>query len=184
MEKMKSYGIVSFSGDTKAGPFYEQIHSGRKTLTLRKRRKDGRAHVKPGYSFPMYWMVRKKKEEKPIHYIGRAECVAYESVKIVDRWHDTEFAKSDGFEDLDEFRDNWFPGWREFRWLDEILEAYYSLKEQKVATLTIVNWGRRYGKNTIVAFLELEYMKIGWKHPLIDVGSKEKDAGVWRSERR
>ena len=32
--------------------------------------------------------------------------------------------------------------------------------------------------------LELEYMKIEWKHPLIDVGSKEKDAGVWRSERR
>ena len=169
---IKSYGAVSFSGDTRAGPFHEQIHSGRKTLTLRKRRRDGRPHVKVGYSFPMYWRVRYA-YEKPIHYIGRAECVAYEPVKIVDRWYDTEFAKSDGFEDLDEFRDNWFPGWREFRWLDEVLEAYESLREQNAPPVTIMNWGRRHGKTTIVEFLELEYMKIEWKYPLIEVGEYE-----------
>ena len=166
--------MVSFSGDTKAGPFYEQILSGRKTLTLRKRRKDDRPHVKPGYSFPMYWRVRYN-YEKPIHYIGRAECVAYEPVKIVDRWHDTEFAKSDGFEDLEEIRDNWFPGWRDIPWLDDVLKAHYSLKEQNVDTATIFNWGRRHGKNTIVEFLELEYMMIQWKYPLVEVGEYQND---------
>ena len=168
---MESYGAVSFSGDTKAGPFYEQILSGRKTLTLRKRRKDRRDHTKPGYSFKMYWKLQYSKiEEKPIHYIGTAECLRYEPVKIVDRWYDTEFAKSDGFEDLNEFRDNWFPGWRELRWLDEVLEAYESLREQNAPTVTIMNWGRRHGKATIVEFLEREMMMIEWKYPLIEVG--------------
>lgn len=166
---MKSYGTVSFSGDTRAGPFYEQIHSGRKTLTLRKRREDGRPHVKPGYSFSMYWRVRYT-YEKPIHYIGRAECLAYEPIRIVDHWYDEEFAKSDGFENLDEFRDNWFEEWREAKWLDDILESYHSLKEAKLATEVIMSWGRRHGKTTIVEFLELEYMMIKWKYPLIEVG--------------
>jgi len=173
MEKMESYGAVSFSGDTKAGPFYEQIHSGRKTLTLRERRKDGRPHVKPGCSFSMYWKMRTKKEDQkdlPIYYIGRAECVAYEPIRIVDHWYDEEFAKSDGFQDLDEFRDNWFEGWREAKWLDDILESYHSLKKAKLATEVIMSWGRRHGKATIVEFLELEYMMIKWKYPLIEVG--------------
>lgn len=168
---MKSYGAVSFSGDTRAGPFYEQILSGRKTLTLRKRRKDGRDHVKPEHSFKMYWKLQYSKiEEKPIHLIGVAECLRYEPVRVVDRWYDEEFAESDGFEDLDEFRDNWFPGWRDILWLDDVLESYYSLKEQDVATGMIMNWGRRHGKNTIVKFLELEYMMIEWKYPLIEAG--------------
>lgn len=170
---MESYGAVSFSGDTKAGSFHEQIHSGRKTLTLREERKDGKPHVKPGYSFPMYWKMRtpkEKQEDLPIYYIGRAECVAYEPVRIIDHWYDEEFAKSDGFEDLDEFRDNWFEGWREAKWLDDILEAYHSLKEADLATGLIMSWGRRHGKATIVEFLELEYMMIKWKYPLIEVG--------------
>ena len=169
---MKSFGVVSFSGETKAGPFYEQIHSGRKTLTLRERRKDGKPHVKPGHSFSMYWKVRDNRE-KPIHYIGRAECIAYEPIKIVDHWNDEEFAKSDGFQDLDEFRDNWFPEWRDIRWLNEILEAYYGLKEydadpawQPLEGICI--WGRQQGKATLVKFLQLELMKIEWKYPLIE----------------
>ena len=173
---MESYGAVSFSGDTRAGPFHEQIHSGRKTLTLRERRKDDKPHVKPEYSFAMYWKMRTPKEKQkdlPIYYIGRAECLRYEPVKIVDRWYNTEFAKSDGFKDLDEFRDNWYPGWRDVRWLDEVLEAYESLREQNAPTVTIMNWGRRHGKATIVNFLELEYMMIEWKYPLIEVGEYE-----------
>ena len=166
---MKSYGMVSFSGETKAGPFYEQIHSGRKTLTLRKRRQDGRPHVKPGYSFPMYWRVRYN-YEKPIHYIGMAECIAYEAIKIADHWNDEEFAKSDGFQDLDEFRDNWFPGWRD-PLFKQVLEAYHSLKEQDVDMEGIFAWSLGQGKSTIRAFLELEYMMIQWKYPLIEEGS-------------
>lgn len=162
-------GWFRFSGDTRAGPFYEQIHSGRKTLTLRERREDGRPHVKPGHLFTMYWEVRKKKETKPIHYIGMAECVAYEPVKIVDRWNDGEFAKSDGFQDLDEFRDNWFPEWRETPWLDDVLKAYYSLREKKqlIKDLMAVN----VEKSATMEFLQLEYMMIQWKYPLVDQGS-------------
>ncbi len=164
MMDIEKYGVVSFNGYTQAGSFYEQIHSGRKTRTLRKRRKDRRPHVKPGYLFPMYWEVRKKIVDKPIHYIGMAICIAYEPIKIADYWNDEEFAESDGFEDLDEFRDNWFPGWRDVLWLDDVLEAYYSLKEQGVDTTTIFNWGRRQGKATIVKFLQLEYMMIHFRY--------------------
>lgn len=155
--------MVSFSGDTRAGPFHEQIQSGRKTRTLRERRKDGRPHVKPGYSFPMYWEVRKKKEEKPIHYIGMALCIAYEPIKIADYWDDEEFAKSDGFYDLDEFRDNWFPGWRD-PLFKQVLEAYRSLKEQEVDMETIFIWGRGQGKSMVLKFLELEYMMIHFRY--------------------
>ena len=165
---MKRYGIVSFSGETKAGPFYEQIHSGRKTMTLRERRKDGRPHVKPGHLFTMYWKVRDNRE-KPIHYIGMAECVAYEAVKIVDHWNDEEFAKSDGFQDLDEFRDNWYPEWREMPWLDDVIEAYRIVEGKDMDT--IITLGRRFGKTSIAKFLQLEYMMIKWKHPLIEKGS-------------
>lgn len=166
---MKSFGAVSFSGSTKAGDFWRQIHSGRKTLTLRERRKDGRPHVKPGYSFSMYWKVRDNRE-KPIHYIGRAECVAYEAVKIVDHWYDEEFAKSDGFQDLDEFRDNWFPEWRETPWLNDILRAYYNLREKKqlIKDLMAIN----VEKSATMEFLQLEYMMIKWKYPLVERGTE------------
>lgn len=167
MRAMERYGAVSFSGETKAGPFYEQIQSHRKTRTLRERRKDNQPHVKPGYLFSMYWKMRTRKEKQkdlPIYYIGMALCIAYEAVKIVDYWNDEEFAKSDGFQDLDEFRDNWYPGWRNIPWLDEVLKAYYSLKEQKAAKGVIMNWGRRQGKNTIVKFLDLEYMMIHFRY--------------------
>lgn len=167
---MRGFGAISFSGDTKAGPFYEQIHSGRKTLTLRAQRKDGRPHVKVEHSFSMYWKVRDNRE-KPIHYIGRAECVAYEPVKIVDHWNDEEFAKSDGFADLEEFRDNWYPGWRWAPVLDDVVKAYEFLKEEEYTVdEIIVHSGRALGKNTLMAFLQLEYMMIQWKFPLIEVG--------------
>lgn len=166
------YGTVSFSGSTKAGAFWQQIHSGRKTLTLRKRRKDGRPHVKPGHLFTMYWEVRKRREGKPIHYIGMAECVAYEAVKIVDHWNDEEFAKSDGFQDLEEFRNNWYPEWCEMPWLDDVIEAYEILKKEEYTVDEIImRSGRALGKSTIMEFLQLEYMMIQWKHPLVEKGS-------------
>ena len=168
---MEMFGAVSFSGTTSAGPFYRQIHSGRKTRTLRKRRKDDRPHVKPGYAFTMYWKMRtklSKQNDLPIYYIGMAECVAYEAIKIVDHWEDEEFARSDGFADLEEFRDWWYPEWRDVLWLDDLIEAYKSLKDgdELVATM-----GRKFGKTSISEFLQLEYMMIQWKYPLIEEGS-------------
>lgn len=162
---MEKYGMVSFNGYTKAGAFYDQIRSRRKTRTLRERRDDGRPHVKPGYAFSMYWEVRKKKADKPIHYIGMAMCIAYEPVKIIDHWNDEEFAKSDGFEDLEEFRDNWYPEWREMPWLDDIIEAYHSLKKQDVDMKPFFVWGnRQQGKATTIKFLQLEYMMIHFRY--------------------
>lgn len=171
---MKRYGTVSFSGKTKAGDFWRQIHSGRKTLTLRERRKDGRPHVKPGHLFTMYWEVRKKRDGKPIHYIGMAECVAYEAVKIVDRWNDEEFAKSDGFQDLEEFRDNWYPEWCEMPWLEDMIKAYYLLNSypsQLIYEEVVRTMRREFGETAMMAFLELEYMMIKWKYPLVEKGS-------------
>jgi len=190
---MKGFGAVSFSGETRAGPFYDQIHSGRKTLTLRERRKDGRPHVKPGYSFNMYWKIRtrmEKKKDLPIYYIGMAECVAYEPVKIVDHWNDEEFAKSDGFADLEEFRDNWYPEWRVTPWINDVIEAYEYLKEKDhiVDRLILPSALQPEAENpatyivqpssqlklgagaSIMAFLQLEYMMIKWKHPLLEKG--------------
>jgi len=115
----------------------------------------------------MYWKMRDNRE-KPIHYIGRAECIAYEPVKIVDRWNDEEFAKSDGFADLEEFRDNWYPEWRKIPWLDDVIEAYNIMMEKDYLVDTIFMWGRRQGKSTIVEFLQLEYMMIKWKYPLME----------------
>jgi len=163
---MESYGAVSFSGETKAGPFYEQIRTGRKTLTLWERRKDGRPHVKEGNSFKLYWKMRTKE----CFLIGVAECLKYEPVKIADVWYDRDFARRDGFEDLDEFRDNWFPSWRNLPWLDGVLEAYHSLKDYNSSTEVIMNWGRRYGKSSLLDFLELGYMKIEWQYPLLSLG--------------
>ena len=164
---MERYGTVSFSGITKAGPFYKQIRSGRKTRTLRKRRKDGRPHVKPGYAFTMYWEVRKKKDEKPIHYIGMAECLAYEPVKIVDHWNDEEFAKSDGFADLEEFRDWWFEEWRETPRLEDMIKAYYLLNSypsQLIYEEVIRTIRRKFGETAMMEFLELEYMMIHFRY--------------------
>lgn len=115
----------------------------------------------------MYWKVRDNRE-KPIHYIGRAECVVYEPVKIVDHWNDEEFAKSDGFQDLEEFRDNWYPEWRESPWIDDVIAAYKSLRQD--GDMVIATVGRRFGRTAIAKFLQLEYMMIQWKHPLIEKG--------------
>lgn len=168
---MEMFGAVSFSGETRAGPFYKQIHSGRKTRTLRERRKDGRPHVKPGYSFVMYWKMRtrlSKQNDLPIYYIGIAECVAYEPVKIVDHWNDEEFAKSDGFQDIDEFRDWWFPEWRETLWLNDVIEAYKQLEDNEVVIELMAS---KFGRTAMMEFLELEYMMIQWKYPLIEKGN-------------
>lgn len=171
LSERKSYGAVSFSGITEAGPFYEQIWSNRKRQTLRKARRDGRPHVKPGYAFTMYWRVRTPIKKKPVHYIGTAMCTGYRSIKIVDYWNDEAFAKRDGFLTLEEFRDWFYPKWREAPWLDDVLEAYHGLQKYDLSTGIISNWSRRIGKSVIAEFLQLEYMLIEWAWPLLGVSS-------------
>ncbi len=115
----------------------------------------------------MYWKMRTRKEKQkdlPIYYIGMALCIAYEPIKIADYWNDEEFAKSDGFYDLDEFRDNWFPEWRRDPLFKQALEAYQSLKEQEVDMEPMFAWGLGQGKSTMLRFLQLEYMMIHFRY--------------------
>ncbi|GAG13303.1 unnamed protein product, partial [marine sediment metagenome] len=81
-----------------------------------------------------------------------------------DHWNDEEFAKSDGFTDIEEFRDMWFPEWREAPVLDDVVEAYELLKKEEYTVDEIImHSGRALGKNTLMEFLQLEYMMIQWK---------------------
>jgi hypothetical protein len=111
MTHKKEYGAISFSGITRAGPFWRQILDGRKTQTIRPARLDGRPHVKVGHPVKLYWMVRTSKKVKlelgwP-HLIGVANVTRYEPIIIKEVWGDEQNAIRDGFADLGEFRD-WF----------------------------------------------------------------------------
>lgn len=170
MTNMETYGAISFSGETKAGPFYDQIWSGRKRQTMRKPRKDERPHVKPGYAFKMYWKVRQPKQSKPVHYIGMAMCTKYRLIKIIDVWNLLGEALSDGFLDLEEFRDWFFPEWRNLSWLDRVIEAYWNLRAREMSTKFLLPWAYKTGKFKIAKFLELEYMVIKWSWPLLQRG--------------
>ena len=108
---LKTYGAISFSGETKAGPFWRQILEGRKTQTIREARADGRPHVKVGRPVKLYWRVRMPKAKKielglP-HLIGVAEVTRYEPIILEEVWDDEQNAVRDGFADLAEFRE-WF----------------------------------------------------------------------------
>jgi len=159
--------MLSFSGETKAGAFYDQILDGRKTQTLREPRQDGRAHVKVGDICNLYWKVRTKKAQKPIHLITSVEITAYEPVTLLEMWEDEENAKADGFIDLDEFRDWFLPEWK---WIEirKMIESILSMQAQigKEETLTIVATARRAGKSTALkAFKELTapMYRIKWR---------------------
>ena len=96
--------IISFSGITSAGPFWKQILEGRKTQTCRKPRK---RRIRVGDTLHLYWKLRKRKDKKPIHYIGEAVCTKIERKKYSEFAFDDEFAKRDGFSNSAELRE-WF----------------------------------------------------------------------------
>ena len=100
---------------TGVGPFHELILDGRKRQTIREFRKDGRDHVKVGMTTKLYWRVRKKREEKEEagepHLLGYAEITEYETVYLYEMWHDQTNALRDGFRDINEFRDWFYPVW-------------------------------------------------------------------------
>lgn len=165
-----SYGAVSFSGNTKAGPFYDQIWTGRKRQTMRKPRGDGRVHVKPGFTFRMYWRVRTPRSKKPVHYIGTAMCTGYRLVKLVDVWNDEENAIRDGFISLEEFRDWFLPDWQKIPYLDEVLKTIHEFRRSSRGHEVLVRWAQRMGRSTIVRFLGREYYVIEWDYPLVEKG--------------
>lgn len=169
-ENQLTYGAVSFSGITEAGPFYEQIWAGRKRQTMREPRKDGRPHVKIGHTFKMFWKTRISKEKKPVHFIGSAECTRYELVNLVDVWDDKENAIRDGFIDLDEFRGWFFPRWKENPELVE--QVVKAARDFKAGHEIISMLGRSFGQSVMRDFIEARYFIISWSYPLLDFGEK------------
>lgn len=68
--------------------------------------------MKLDHTFRLYWKMRTPIDRKPIHLIGVAICVEYETVYLHEMWEDESNALLDGFSDLNEFRDWFYPGWR------------------------------------------------------------------------
>ena len=169
---MRNYGAISFTGETLAGRFDEQILAGRKTQTIRYPRKDKRPHVKVGDTTKLYWKMRTKE----CRLIALVEVTAYEETCLLDMWYDEANAKADGFQDLDEFR-IWF--WDPKRtgiltWkqvepiIKESVEAVTTMSRD-ITKEIIIGGGRRFGKSTtmkIVEYLLEPVYRIKWKHPL------------------
>lgn len=96
--------MISFSGETYEGPFYTQILEGRKTQTCRRPRK---RPIKKDDKLRLYWMVRMRKDLKPIHFIANALCTKVERKKYKEFAYDDDFARRDGFHNSKELRE-WF----------------------------------------------------------------------------
>ena len=139
------YGAINFTGETRAGPFWWQIIRGQKAQTIREPRKDGRDHVKMGELTKLYWKMRIRAEKKPIHLIAYAKVLAYERISLLEVWFDEENARADGFEDLDEFRLWFLPGWFEFSDIEQ--EAVRAASE--VGRDIAMTLGRAFGKNKL-----------------------------------
>ena len=95
---------LSFSGETKRGPFYTQILRREKTQTCRAPRS---RPIKAGDNLALYWKQRLPKDKKPIHLIGYAKCMSVEQRPYLSFAYDDEFARRDGFTDSTELRE-WF----------------------------------------------------------------------------
>jgi len=163
---MRNYGALSFTGTTEEGSFEEQILSGRKTQTIRYPRKDDRPHVKVGYTTKLYWKMRTKDNR----LIGYAEILAYEETCLLDMWFDEENAKADGFKDLDEFREWFYPDWFGLPGIiRDAVQAAASIGKDTAETVINVTASRRFGKSTTmktVEYLIKPVYRIKWKYPL------------------
>ena len=96
--------LISFSGKSSQGSFYQQILDGKKTQTCRKPRKHP---IKKGDILYLYWKCRVPKNKKPIHFIGEAVCIEVERQHYKDFAYLNYFAKCDGFRDHLELQE-WF----------------------------------------------------------------------------
>ena len=158
---------ISFSGSTKAGPFWDQILKGRKTQTMREPRKHP---IKPSDRLKLYWKQRVPKSKKPIHLIGETICLSTTRVKLVDMLQDEKNAQVDGFKNIEEFWD-WFLG-PEWHKCPDLVRGNF---------VKIINIGEEYDNafvvpqgNDVEVYVELmEYVKkqefdvIKWRYPLI-----------------
>ena len=143
IEPRDSYGYISFTGVTRAGPFWLQILAGQKTQTIRMPRADGRPHAIVGAETTLYWRVRYNKP-KPIHKIARVKVTNYECLPLLDMMFDEENALRDGFVSLGEFR-LWFAP--EFIDLaPNHKEALRAIANEKQARTVISNFPVAYGK--------------------------------------
>jgi len=137
--------MISFSGKTAAGPFWEQIRMGRKTQTIREPRKDNRPHARVGDICQLYWKVRTKITDKPVHRIATVKITAYEPITLLDMWDDEENAMADGFASLEEFRLYFLEEWC-LPFIKEMIEAMTALRKQGVDSKIFT--ARRTGKTT------------------------------------
>ena len=161
----ETYGMISFSGVTKAGAFYEQIASGRKTQTMRKPRSDGRPHVKVDHWCPLYWKVRSPEISKPVHSLGYALITAYEETTLLDVWFNEENAKADGFEDLKEFREWFYPEWFNHPPLhQEAIKALNQLPEDSSFTIARSLGAGKTSLMGMIDYLNEPICVIKWRH--------------------
>lgn len=155
-----SYGLISFNGESREGPFWLQILTGRKTQTIREIRADGKPHVVKGLNTNLYWKVREARQ-KPVHKIGVAKVIGYEEVKLFDLIFDEENAIADGFQDLDEFRLWFFPEWFDLHpQIKTHLEALRVANKEELAAVAvgIRDMGKTYGDTSILQQL-IDLMK-------------------------
>lgn len=96
--------MISFSGETSQGPFWEQIRAEKKTQTVRRPRK---RPICEGDTLHLYWKVRVPKDKKPIHLIHTAVCTRVRRLIYIEFAFDDAFAKRDGFRDHHELQE-WF----------------------------------------------------------------------------
>ncbi len=96
--------LLSFSGTTKVGTFYQLILNRTKTQTCRLPRK---RPIKKGDRLFMYWKVRVPKHKKPIHFICEKKCSTITTLRYKDFAFNNVFARRDGFVDCNELQE-WF----------------------------------------------------------------------------
>ncbi len=123
---------ISFSGTTLRGPFWDLIIKGEKTQTIRKPRK---RPFKVGDTLYLYWKMRQPKDKKPVHLIAEAPCISVRHITLRDLWNNHENARADGFASIYEFRDWFYPDWRQSFSYPLLMDELSKIK------LTVVGWG-------------------------------------------
>ena len=124
--------VVYFKGTTKLGPFWELIIQGKKTQTIRKPRK---RPFKVGDTLYLYWDRWTPKAKKTVHLIAEAPCISVRHVRLNNLWSDWENARADGFINISEFRDWFYPDWRNISSYPRLIDELYKIE------LTVVGWG-------------------------------------------
>ena len=167
------YGAISMSGHTQAGSFRRLIPLGIKTQTIREPMIHGRAHVIVGIPTKLYWNMRRVTKGEKAELIATVTPTAYEEVTLLDMWWDEENAKADGFKDLEEFREWFYPeGLPPWDSLPEMFrEAAKATTEFKSVDKILFNSSIRAGKATMIRVLtemQKPLRRIKWSSPVTE----------------